>query len=180
MFRLLISVFVITLFGCSLVASAEPGSNSSTEGADTGFRLILVRHAEKQKGSNPALTTFGTARAEFFAGWLENENIRQIWSSDYNRTRDTAAPLAEQLELELRYYDPGNLKEFLKQLLENKENAFVVGHSNTTPELASLLCDCEVPTMDDKQYDLAYETSINNGEVVLSEINLRTLWLDRP
>ena len=180
MFRLLISIFVIALFGCTLVESAEPASNSASEAVNKGFKLILVRHAEKRKGSDPALTTYGTARAQFLAGWLENKNIQQIWSSDYNRTRDTAAPLAKQLKLELSYYDPGNLKGFSQQLLENKENAFVVGHSNTTPELASLLCDCEVSAMDQTQYELAFEASINNGQIVLSEIDLSTLWLDRP
>jgi broad specificity phosphatase PhoE len=56
------------------------------------FELYLVRHAEKQADGSrdPELTEAGTHRADNLAGWFEDKNISDIWSSDYKRTRDTA------------------------------------------------------------------------------------------
>ena len=79
---------------------------------DDAFTLYLVRHAEKQAdGSNdPALTPAGQQRAQHLAGWLQDKDVGDVWTSDYNRTRSTAAPvLFSRPGLALKFYDPGNL-----------------------------------------------------------------------
>ena len=55
------------------------------------------------------------------------------------RTRDTATPSIEGLGIELSLYDPGNLEELAKELLLVPGRYLVVGHGDTTPELARLL-----------------------------------------
>ena len=45
------------------------------------------------------------------------------------------------------------LPELAALLKQQQQNALVVGHSNTTPDLARLLCDCVIEDMDESEYD---------------------------
>jgi phosphohistidine phosphatase SixA len=131
-----------------------------------GYTLYLVRHAEKQlDGSrDPVLTEAGQKRADQLANWFRDKGIRDVWSSDYHRTRDTAKPLLSSLGLELKYYDPGDLPALSKNLLDSQLNALIVGHSNTTPDLARLLCRCEIDDMDESEYDRLIVILIGSGK----------------
>jgi phosphohistidine phosphatase SixA len=123
--------------------------------ADEHYTLYLVRHSEKlaDDGDDPGLTGEGEQRSAQLANWLRDKGIEAIWSSDYRRSRDTAAPLVKMLDLPLQLYDPHNLAGLVVNLHENRRNALVVGHSNTTPDLARLLCTCYIRDMDDSDYD---------------------------
>ena len=129
--------------------------NASASDKDNEYTLYLVRHAEKHSDGSrdPALTESGTTRSVRLANWFQNKDITQIWSSDYKRTRDTAMPLVTGLGLELSIYDPRNLPYLVEKLLHNQRTVLIVGHSNTTPELARLLCDCFIADMDESEYD---------------------------
>ena len=147
-------LFVIfCLSGCALTVDSHDS-----------FTLYLVRHAEKQSDGtrDPALTEAGVQRATQLAAWLTDKDIADILSSDYQRTRGTAEPLATALGIELTIYDPGDLPALATQLTSTQNNAYVVGHSNTTPELARLLCDCEIADMDESEYDRLIEITIDS------------------
>jgi len=140
---------LIFLLACSFIG------NASASDKDSGYTLYLVRHAEKQSDGSrdPALTEIGKNRSEQLAVWFQDKGITEIWSSDYKRTRDTAMPLVTGLGLELSIYDPRNLPDLVKELSHQRRTALIVGHSNTTPELARLLCDCFIADMDESEYD---------------------------
>ncbi|MDX1570386.1 MAG: phosphoglycerate mutase family protein [Xanthomonadales bacterium] len=121
--------------------------------------FFLVRHAEKnpEPEHDPHLSTAGKARAETLAALLEDAGIGRIFSSDYSRTRETAAPLANRLGLEIEPYDPRRLEPFAEELLEMQGRVLVVGHSNTTPQLVRLLGGDAGPPIDEKtEYDRIY------------------------
>ncbi|MFC6978004.1 SixA phosphatase family protein [Microbulbifer taiwanensis] len=104
--------------------------------------IYLVRHAEKVSGTddrNPPLTESGRARAQHLAYVLGEAGIEKIYSSDYARTRQTAEPLADKLNLQVESYDPRALGELAQQLRQISGRTLVVGHSNTTPQLVELL-----------------------------------------
>ncbi len=102
--------------------------------------IVLVRHAEKVDDSRDAeLSETGRARAGVLAGLLKDMKVDKIYSSDYNRTRDTAGPLAELLGLELELYDLGDLEALATKLRAAEGRILVVGHSNTTPRLVGLI-----------------------------------------
>lgn len=103
--------------------------------------LILVRHAEKDFGEDPTLTPEGTERAERLAEMLRHVELDAVYSSDTRRTRATAAPAADQAGLETQIYNPKEMRYFSGRLRQRHagETVLVVGHSNTTPELANLL-----------------------------------------
>jgi phosphohistidine phosphatase SixA len=145
--------------------------------------FVLLRHAEKETGvQNPGLTRAGHARANFIADWWGDprRKIKAVWSSNYRRTRETARPLAEQLGVQIRIYDAGDLPALAARLRDEDVNAVVIGHSNTTPRLAALLCDCEVPPMEESDYERAYQVFRMNGEFGLLAVDFRKAWSDRP
>jgi 2,3-bisphosphoglycerate-dependent phosphoglycerate mutase len=145
-----------------------------TFAADTpdSFTIYLVRHAEKQADGSrdPELTETGVKRSEKLANWFVGKDIENIWSSDYKRTRNTATPILAKLDINLTLYDPGNLTELTETLLAQQHNALVVGHSNTTPQVARLLCNCEIADMDESEYDRLIVVSVTGNET-----NVRTI-----
>jgi phosphohistidine phosphatase SixA len=153
-------------------------SHARAEDQADVFTLYLVRHAEKvQDGSrDPLLDQAGTERAAQLSNWLQGKSIEDVWSSDYQRTRHTAKPLLLALGKELLIYDPRQLAELTQQLLERKNNALVVGHSNTTPELARLLCACEIEPMEESEYSRLIVIKIAGDQVVASALNQSELF----
>ena len=132
--------------------------------------IFLVRHAEKTtEKTDPGLTEAGKARAEALADRLEGEDITHIFSSDYIRTRDTAAPLAQRLGLEIEIYDAGDLPGITETLKATPGRLLVVGHSNTTPQLTELLGgDGGTPIIEATEYDRLYVVTMGEGDPVKS------------
>ncbi len=79
-------------------------------------------------------------------------------------------PLLRQLELELNSYDPRNQSTLVESLLTQQKNALIVGHSNTIPELARLLCECAVADLDDTEYDRLIIISVADSEAVVKTL----------
>lgn len=153
--RLSLALLGLALAACQAVPAPETGA------------IYLVRHAEKVTDGgamvvddprDPPLTAEGEARAEALADTLQGVGITQIWSSDYIRTRETAAPLAKRLGLEVQLYDPSDLEAFSGLLsMEQPQMVLVVGHSNTTPQLVEALGgDGGTPIVEKSEYDRLY------------------------
>ncbi|MBD1582844.1 SixA phosphatase family protein [Pseudoalteromonas sp. S16_S37] len=112
--------------------------------------IILFRHAEKAKGPNPELLEAGQQRAHHLATLFSELPISHLFSTDYKRTQQTIAPLANTHNLSVQSYDPSNLKAFAEQLIKLEGNIVVAGHSNTTPELVNLLSAKQVSIAEDE------------------------------
>lgn len=147
------------------------GSAFAGGSSDSEFQVIyLVRHAEKQladpANKDPDLTERGQQRAVQLARVLRDSGINSIYSTDYRRTRQTAAPLAEKLQLPVTNYDPANLPALADRLRASSDNTLVVGHSNTTPQLVELLGGDFVSEIDEAQeYDRLYILILRDGKV---------------
>jgi broad specificity phosphatase PhoE len=62
--------------------------------------VFIVRHAEKADDSKDAdLSEAGRARAEALANMLRDSKISVIYTTEFKRTQQTAAPLAKTLGL---------------------------------------------------------------------------------
>lgn len=118
--------------------------------------IYLVRHAEKLTDTDPGLTEKGIARAKALAHLMKSIDLSVVYSTPYKRTMMTAAPSAEQAKLEVQSYDPRALKDFANKLkadfMANGQSILVVGHSNTTPVLASMLTDTEHRMLNEDEY----------------------------
>ncbi len=152
-------ILVISL----LIGACKASQVSQTDIATT---VYLVRHAEKAKDGtrNPNLTEAGKARAQAIANELKDKNISTIYSTDYKRTQQTAQPLAEALGLEIISYHPGNLEDLKNKILKEHiygEGILVVGHSNTTPDLANLIIGHQqFESIDESDYNNLFKIEI--------------------
>jgi maleate cis-trans isomerase len=80
----------------------------------------------------------------------------------------TATPFSLQKNLPIKQYAPAKLEQFAQQLLQQKENVLVVGHSNTTPQLAALLSDLKVPNITEKAYRNLYQIQVSESGKTLT------------
>ena len=87
----------------------------------------------------------------------------------------TAQPIADKQNLEIRIYNPSRLADLKEQLLADRRSALVVGHSNTTPELAALLSARPVDPMDETVYDLMYVVSFSASGAELIILDQRAM-----
>lgn len=139
--------------------------------ANDNFSLYLVRHAEKEtKSKNPSLTTCGKERAKQLATILSTVNIKSIYSTSYQRTMSTAAPLSSRKKIAIKNYNPKQLEQFALHLKQRKENALIVGHSNTTPQLTQLLSSQNVDKLTEKEYQTLYQVQFIKGQTFLTKL----------
>lgn len=133
------------------------------------FTVYLVRHAEKVlEQKNPPLTPCGLKRAEQLAVILEQANIKAIYSTEFTRTEQTAAPLANKLNLEVQPYSPRKLESFAAKIKQEKQNVVIVGHSNTTPQLTAFVANTLVKNITEKEYQMLYQVKFSGGNAQLT------------
>lgn len=122
-------------------------------------QLYLVRHAEKADNSkDPALSACGQAQAAALATLLQGVPLPVLYHSGYQRTKQTAAA-SLKAGRNLQQYDAKDLPALVKVLQNTGENALVVGHSNTTPQLATLLSQLTAPELGELDYGRVYQLS---------------------
>jgi len=166
MSRSLIRIFMrfcaaFAVIGLSACSAHYSDGNSAQTTTQAPLTVFLVRHAEKMSGDDPDLTAEGQVRANALADMLIDANIETIHSSDYARTRQTASPLAERLGLTVQLYDPRDLPGVAATLKADGGRHLVVGHSNTTGELAEALGgDGGAPIVEATEYDRLYVVSV--------------------
>jgi phosphohistidine phosphatase SixA len=107
--------------------------------------VFVVRHAEALEamaaGGDPALSPEGEERAQALAHLLAKAGVDHLYSSPFERTRTTLAPLAEALELDVEEYPAAEVQPLAETLrgLPPGSVAVVAGHSNTVPALVEAL-----------------------------------------
>jgi len=152
----------ITLIGCS----PRPDAPAASESEQKPLVVFCVRHAEKVDSSeDPELSVAGLERAAALAATLRSAEIEYMHSSDFIRTRDTAAPTATDHGLEVALYDPRDLPALVEKLREAGGRHLVVGHSNTTPQLAELLGGQAGSAIDEaSEYDRLYVVTVGKQD----------------
>lgn len=133
------------------------------------YSIYLVRHAEKvNEPINPTLTACGKSRAKQLASLLSQTNISTIYSTHYQRTMQTAQPLANKNKIAIKNYNPKYLEQLSLQLQQSQTNTLVVGHSNTTPRLVALLTKQTVAPLSEQDYQQLYQVLYTDGQVTLT------------
>jgi broad specificity phosphatase PhoE len=134
------------LLACAPVGSAptvesEPRTATETSSAPEQVAprtLVFVRHGEKQNDARDApLSDAGRVRAQCLAASLALAGVSHVFHSEYERTRDTAAPTAAQSGVTPQVLPAANRAELVAALraLPAAATALVVGHSNSIPDL---------------------------------------------
>ena len=128
-------LFSLGQFGCSLKQIPQ-----AVIGKQDPLVVFLVRHAEKADLTrDPELSKAGKERTLELAKVLRSANIQYVHSSDYIRTKETAAPTANEFGLTAEIYDPGDLEALAQKIRKKGGQHLIVGHSDTTPKMVKLL-----------------------------------------
>jgi probable phosphoglycerate mutase len=123
--------------------------------ATAGPTIFFVRHAEKATtgGDDMDLSEAGRARAESLATVLKDAGVSAIYTSEFKRTQETAAPLAKALHLEPITISSKDRAALVAKLQGSPGNVLVVGHSNTIPDLLKTLGITTSINIADNDYD---------------------------
>lgn len=109
--------------------------------------VVIVRHAEKsaEVGSDPSLSPAGALRAQALAQALAGLRVNAVITTQYKRTRETAAPLAQALGLQSQVVEtrkgdaPGHVQAVADAVRAQTGAVVVIGHSNTVTHLLAAL-----------------------------------------
>jgi len=128
----------------------------------------LIRHAEKDRADNsnknPNLTKIGQNRAKNWSIVFESIPFDIIYSTNYNRTIQTAEPTANSKNLNILYYNARELYDEKFKLKTMGKTVLVVGHSNTTPQFVNkIIGKEEYIDIDDLNNSNLYIVTIING-----------------
>ena len=146
-----IRFLVATVIG---VAGAAPAV--AQDGTTTVF---VVRHAEKGLATpDPSLTEPGNARARALAHSLHDQKVSAIFSSEFKRTQETAAPLGQELGIATTVIGAAKTDDLVTALkaLPSGSTALVVSHSNLVPVIVERLSGQKVGELTDSDYDRLY------------------------
>ena len=88
---------ILLLFSLLLVMNCVAQEPQDTDTETSVY--YLIRHAEKnrsdKKNKNPKLTKQGNNRAVYWACVFKNVKFDAVYSTNYNRTLETAIPTTE-------------------------------------------------------------------------------------
>lgn len=114
----------------------ECGGDAMNDPAQTGISTLLVlRHAEKEGGRDPSLSSKGKERAKALARLLCGVSISRLLCTEYRRTRETIEPLAAAVGCEIETISADNSPEWRKALsnIGTGDCVLICGHQNTVP-----------------------------------------------
>ena len=138
----------------------------------------LIRHAEKVRADssnkNPNLTEKGKSRAQNWSTVFKDVNFDMVYSTNYNRTIQTATPTANEKNLEIQFYNPKALFDSNFQSKTKGKTVLVVGHSNTTPQFVNkILAEERYANIGDSNNSNLYIVTIINEETAVTLLNIR-------
>jgi phosphohistidine phosphatase SixA len=135
--------------------------------------IILVRHAEKAgpTGDVP-LTEAGHRRAAVLANVLTDTRLTAVYTSEFRRTQETAAPVLKAKNIEAKIIKAADLDGLVNLLkaAAPSDTILVLTHSDRLPMIAEKL-GVKVAPLADTEYSRL--VIINTGVVPSSLLSLR-------
>lgn len=156
--RVMLLIMVVGAMGIPAMAKAQ--------------MVMVVRHAERADAGagtgtsmtaspDPALSDAGKARAQKLAAMLADAGVTAIYTTEYLRAKDTAAPLAAKIGVTAEIVMARDADALIAKVKAHKAGAvLVVGHSNTVPTIIRALGGSVVSVGDD-EYDSLFFIAAN-------------------
>ena len=163
---------IILILLITLVAFPSCKEKTSEKDENIIATYYLIRHAEKDRGDkknkDPHLTTIGRQRADNWKKHFKDITFDAVYSTDYNRTKETATPTAKANDLIIHIYKPldNNIEEFIEKT--KGKTVLIVGHSNTTPKFVNELLG------EDKYDDIEDHNNANMYKVTFTKDGNKT------
>jgi broad specificity phosphatase PhoE len=139
---------------------------ASSAHAQSVRTIFFVRHADKVSDETDALLSdAGHRRAECLAKTLADAHIQKIYTSDLQRTQQTAAPLAEQLHLKPVAIPLTKVDDLIEAVRSEKAaNVLVVWHDATLPKILRALGAPEIRPIAHTEYDRFFILTLSSGK----------------
>lgn len=104
--------------------------------------------------SDPPLSAEGERQAGDLKNFLQKENIKAIYTTNYARTIATAEPTRKYFGLTVKIYDPRQPAALVDALKKTRDgNVLVVGHSNTVDDVVNgLLGEAKLTDLPETEY----------------------------
>lgn len=161
---------LISLFFAAIIFSCNAQDNTPSDKT-----FYIVRHAEKDTGSNPVLSAAGKQRAADLYKELQNKKIDLIFVSQYRRTAMTADSLRTYQGIDTVQYNADATGEDLFRQIALRagkaKNILIVGHSNTVPAIVRKagVKEFDVKELDENAYDNLFIVEVKNNQAKLTE-----------
>jgi broad specificity phosphatase PhoE len=138
---------------------------SATAAAAQTKTVVVVRHAEKADDSaDPVLSAAGEERSRALVQVLQDRGVGAIFTTQYQRTVLTAAPLAASLRITPTVVAAGgdHVADVAARVRASAADVvLVVGHSNTVPAIVRALSGEAVDAIEDNEYGNIYEVTLS-------------------
>ncbi len=118
--------------------------------------VYVVRHGEKLDDSkDPPLSAAGEERASRLARMLAASGVRAIYTTQYRRTIQLAAPVARALKISPVVHPAADTPGLLKKITAHGADdvVLVVGHGNTVPEILKGLGHGDAVKVEETEFD---------------------------
>ena len=138
----------VVVFLLLLIVGSLPGFGQRT--------VVVVRHADKIDDTDDAvLSPTGEAQAKKLAHVLKDVGIGAIYTTQFQRTIQTAAPLADSIKLKLLAYEQTDVDGVVKEIQQKHptEVVMVVGHRSTVPKILEQFGASEPVALETSEYD---------------------------
>ncbi|HUG42664.1 MAG TPA: phosphoglycerate mutase family protein [Acidobacteriota bacterium] len=157
--------------GCVMLLSCGPAVETNVqEPTGSATVVVIVRHAEKLDDSeDPPLSEKGRRRAELLAQILANMPVAGLYATQYLRTHETLAPLAERFQLPVHEVHSDSTPELVREILAQFRGRVVVtaGHSGSVPRILRELGAGDYPELDEKEYDRLFVAVVGSSDVTV-------------
>lgn len=139
---------------CAIVFALSLATAPSSVRAQQARTIYLIRHADKvSEDVDAPLSDAGRARAACLANTLRDANIQQIFTSELQRTQQTAAPLAEKLNLKPIAIPLSQVDDLIEAIRSSKSaNILVVWHDATLGKILLALGGPEITPIAHTEY----------------------------
>ncbi|MDQ2090899.1 phosphoglycerate mutase family protein [Marimonas arenosa] len=103
--------------------------------------VLVIRHADKAGGDDPALTDKGREQAASWARMFKDAGIEAVFTSDARRTRETGGIIGATLGVPTVEIDRNDIQSLIGRVSEDHSDGVVliVGHSETIPSILTEL-----------------------------------------
>jgi phosphohistidine phosphatase SixA len=121
-----------------------------------GTTVIVVRHAEKiDNSADPDLSETGKERAVLLSRLLGETEISALFSSQYERTRQTLMPLSTKLNLKVQPVDAALTADLVRRISTDfpGKTVVVASHSDRVTEIIEALGGRSVGYLAESEYD---------------------------
>ena len=118
--------------------------------------IFVSRHADRYGTEpDPDLTKLGEEQAEALGRLLQEANVTHIYTTEFIRTQQTAAPLARLAGVEPVVVKQDEFDELIRRIratLRPGESTLVVGHRASVPRVVKALSGKDIQPLTPTEY----------------------------